>query len=76
MGVKKDELYARIAQTRGAPGEFLKIPNELFQAARREEQDEREAQEDVYWNEFSDFIDQNPIGHPRLCGLPGCHGDE
>lgn len=75
MGVKRDELYAAIARTGGEASEFVKIPDRLFKEARQEEQDEREAAKDAYWNKFSDFLDENPIGHPRVCGLPGCHGD-
>lgn len=74
MGAKKDELYARLAKARTSV-ELQAVLEVYLPAARREEQDEREACEDAYWDKFSDLIDEHPIGHPRLCGLPGCHGD-
>lgn len=55
--------------------DFLAIPETAFQEARREEQMRREKAEDAYWDKFSDFVDEHPIGHPRVCGLGGCHGD-
>ena len=74
MGVKKDEYYARLAEARKR-GDCAPIPKELFQAALAEEQAEREAAEDAYYGEF-DFLDEHPIGHPRLCGLVGCVAGE
>lgn len=75
MGVKKDEYYTRLAEVRKLGNYDDPILKELLQAALAEEQAEREAAEDAYYGEF-DFLDEHPIGHPRLCGLVGCVAGE
>lgn len=71
MGIKKDELVARLAKVRTVK-DYQSIPEELFRAAQTEEQQEREAAEDAYWKKFDEIINEHPIGHPRRCGLGGC----
>ncbi|MCK9581975.1 MAG: hypothetical protein M0Q92_16215 [Methanoregula sp.] len=71
MGAKKDEYYARLAEARKLGNYDDPVLKELLQAATAEEQAEREADEDAYYEGFN-FLDEYPIGHPRLCGLGGC----
>jgi len=68
MGVKKDEYYARLAEARKLGDYDDPVLKELLQAALAEEQAEREAAEDAYYEEFGEIVEESPIWHPHVRG--------
>lgn len=57
----------------GTTESFLKID---FGPVAAEEQRLREKAEDAVAEKVDEAIAIRPHGHPRRCGLPGCHGDD